>query len=90
VHLHRVGASSGTCGCICCEFSCYSWWLPPPRRLGAARLLSGGWCLSLAPIVVIVRGSYAYSPQEIAKGNSSKLLVACGFSLVVGSYSTLM
>jgi hypothetical protein len=33
--------------------------------------------LSLVPIVVIVRGSCAYSPLEIAKGNSSKLLMTC-------------
>ena len=31
-----VIASSGTWGSIWLRFSCYSWWLPPPRRLGAA------------------------------------------------------
>jgi hypothetical protein len=36
VHLHRVGASSGTCSCIGCGFSYYSWWFLPPRWLGAA------------------------------------------------------
>jgi hypothetical protein len=36
VHLHRIGAYSGTCGCISCGFSCYSWWLLPSRWLGAA------------------------------------------------------
>jgi hypothetical protein len=36
VHLCRVRASSGTCGCIDCGFSCYCWLLPPPRWLGVA------------------------------------------------------
>ena len=31
-----VIASSGTWGSIWLRFSCYSWWLPPPRQLGAA------------------------------------------------------
>jgi hypothetical protein len=35
VHLHRVGTSSGTCGCIGSGFSCYFWRLLPPRWLGA-------------------------------------------------------
>jgi hypothetical protein len=30
-------ASSGTWGSLWLQSSCYSWWLPPPRRLGAAR-----------------------------------------------------
>jgi hypothetical protein len=39
--------------------------------------------MSLALIVVIVRGSCVYSLWEIAKGNSSGLVVACGSSLVL-------
>ena len=33
-------ASRGTwCLCFAAGFACYSWWLLPPRRLGAARIV---------------------------------------------------
>jgi hypothetical protein len=84
VHLHSVGASSGTCDHVGYGFSCYSWWLPPCRWLGAMGSLSEGWCLSSASIMVIVRGSCVYSPREITKGNSSGLLMAlCTLSCVL-------
>jgi hypothetical protein len=27
------------CSCFTAGFACYSWWLPPPRRLGVARII---------------------------------------------------
>ena len=54
----------------------YSWWLPPPRRLGAARIVEQR--------VVIVSGSdrgdyegFFTFPQRRAKRYSSGLLMAC-------------
>ena len=47
-------ASSGTSGSFLLRFSCYSWWLPPPRRLGAVEEL---WQES-----VIVLGESAFAP----------------------------
>jgi hypothetical protein len=41
-------ASSGTWGSLWLRSSCYSWWLPPPRQLGAAK--------ELRHVLVIVRG----------------------------------
>jgi hypothetical protein len=89
VHLHSVGASSGTCDRVGCGFSCYSSWLPPHRWLGAMGSLSEGWCLSPASIMVIVRGFCAYSPWEITKDNSSGLLVAL-CTLFLCSYGVLV
>jgi hypothetical protein len=53
--LHRVAV--GTRDQVCCGFACYSWWLPPSRRLRAAVLCqttqlkimrcSGGVCEKL-------------------------------------------
>ena len=58
-------ASRGTwCSCFAAGFSCYSWWLPPPRRLGAARIVEWRWWLSLAPILVIVRRSWPFPGGE--------------------------
>jgi hypothetical protein len=36
VHLLRVWASSGTRDCVSYGIACYSQWLSPPKRLGAA------------------------------------------------------
>ena len=50
-------ASRGTwCSCFAGGFACYSWWLPSPRRLGAARIIE--WR------VVIVRGSWPFLGGE--------------------------
>jgi hypothetical protein len=43
-------------GLICCGFSCYSWWLPPPRRLRAAWRCGKCWWLFLATFHDLVRG----------------------------------
>jgi hypothetical protein len=42
LHLEALG------GLFCCGISCYSWWLPPPRWLGAA--------VEVRHVLVIVRG----------------------------------
>jgi hypothetical protein len=35
-----VIASRGTWWlCFAADFACYSWWLPPPKRFGAARIV---------------------------------------------------
>ena len=44
LHLEALGVRVFAAG-----FACYSWWLPPPRRLGAARIVERR--------VVIVSGS---------------------------------
>jgi hypothetical protein len=56
VHLHHVEASSGTYGCIGCGFSCYSWCLPTPRRLGAAEEPWHELVIVHGHLLVIVRG----------------------------------
>jgi hypothetical protein len=53
-------ASSGTCGSFELRDSCYSWWLPPPRRLGAAEELRQELMIILGHLLVIVRGSCAF------------------------------
>ena len=60
----------------------YSWWLPPPRRLGAVRIIERR--------LVIVSGSdhgdcegFLTFPRRRAKRYSSKLLVACDPHLVL-------
>jgi hypothetical protein len=53
-------ASSGTRGLFELRVSCFSWWLPPPRRLGAAEELWQELVIVLGHLPVIVRGSYAF------------------------------
>ena len=68
--------SSGTWhSCFAAGVTCYSWWLPPPRQLGAVRIVE--WRL------VIVSGSDSGDcegscvfPGGASKGNSSGLLVS--------------
>jgi hypothetical protein len=50
LHLEALG------GLICCGFSCYSWWLSPPRRLGAAWRRGKCWWLFLASSRDLVSG----------------------------------
>jgi hypothetical protein len=66
VHLHRVGASSGTCGCIGCGFCYYSWWLPPPRWLGATEEHWHELVIVRGHLPMIVRGLVP-SPAESRK-----------------------
>jgi len=72
-------ASSGTWWLTWLQFSCYSWWLPPPRWLGAA------WrCWQ---VLVIVLGHTRWSlwgvhgpiPRQSAKSHSSGLLVSLSY-----------
>jgi hypothetical protein len=63
-------------GLFCCGNSCYSWWLPPPRRLGAA--------VEVPHVLVIVRGQLRWLvcegllwfPDGAPNSNSSGLLVS--------------
>jgi hypothetical protein len=53
-------ASSGTWGSFEPRSSCYSWWLPPSRRLGVAEELWQELVIVLGHLSVIVRGSCAF------------------------------
>ena len=76
MHCFEI-ASRGTWWlCFAADFACYSWWLLPPRRLGAVRIIERR--------VVIVSGSdrgdcegFLTFPRWSAKRYSSGLLVAC-------------
>jgi hypothetical protein len=59
-----IASRSTWCLCFAVYFACYSWWLPPPRWLGAARIIERRKMLSSAPIVVIVRGSWSFPSGE--------------------------
>jgi len=61
----RVIASSGTWGSIWLRFSCY-WWLPPPRRLGAAEEHWHELVIVRGHLPVIVRGLVPF-PTESRK-----------------------
>ena len=78
LHLEALGVRVSLWG-----FACYSWWLPPPRWLGAARIVERR--------VVIVSGSdrgdcegFLTFPRRRAKRYSSGLLIACGSPSCVG------
>ena len=65
------------------RFACYSWWLPPPRRLGATRIIERR--------KMIVSGSdrgdcegFLTFPRQRAKRYCSGLLIACGSPSCVG------
>jgi hypothetical protein len=53
-------ASSGTWGSFELRDSCYSWWLPPHRWLGAVEGLWQELVIILGHLPVIVRGSCAF------------------------------
>ena len=61
-----VIASSGTWGSIRLRFSCYSWWLPPHRWLGAAKEHWHELVIVCGHLPVIVRG-HVPSPAESQK-----------------------
>jgi hypothetical protein len=56
-------ASSGTWGSFELQDSCYSWWLPPPRRLRAVEELWYEFVIILGHLLVIVRGSCAFTGE---------------------------
>jgi hypothetical protein len=70
LHLEALG------GLFCCGISCYSWWLPPLRRLGAA--------VEVRHVLVIVRGrlwwlsyeGFLWFLSEAPNSNCSGLLVS--------------
>ena len=39
VHCSVIASRGTWCSCFTVGFACYSWWLPPPRWLGAARIV---------------------------------------------------
>ena len=60
-NLHWVRASSGTSDQVELRYSCYSWWLPPPRWPGGnGRSLSGFLVIVVGSDPSIVRGSCAH------------------------------
>ena len=61
LHLEALGVHVFTVG-----FACYSWWLPPPRRLGAAVEDWHELVIVCGHIPVIVRGLMP-SPVERKK-----------------------
>jgi hypothetical protein len=83
----RVIASSGTCGSLWLRISCYSWWLSPPRWVGAA--------VEVRHMLVTVRGRLRWSCEgsctfssEEPHGSYSKLLVSLSY-LTCGSVLTV-
>jgi hypothetical protein len=52
--------SSGTWGSCELRDSCYSWWFPPPRQLGAVEELWQELVIVLGHLPVIVKGSCAF------------------------------
>jgi hypothetical protein len=39
VHCFSVASKGTWCSCFAIDVACYSWWLPLPRWLGAARIV---------------------------------------------------
>jgi hypothetical protein len=77
------------CSCFNASLACYSWWLPPPRRLGAARIIERR--------LVIVFGSdrgdcegFLTFPRWRAKRYSNGLLVACVIFILCWLCGTLL
>jgi hypothetical protein len=79
-----VFASSGIWRSFELYDSCYSWWLPPPRRLETAEELWQELVIVRGHLLMIVRGSYAFP-----SGGPKATLVDCSChwstSLVGGS-----
>jgi hypothetical protein len=67
-------ASRGTWGIDLLRFSCYSWWLPPPRRLGAAWRCGKCWWLFLATSRDLVKS--LHRPGGVSLGSHNILLVS--------------
>ena len=69
--------------CFVVDFACFSWWLPPPRWLGEARIVERRKVLVFGFNRGDCQGFLTFS-QRRAKRYSSGLLVACGSSSCVG------
>ena len=59
-------------------FTCYSWWLPPPRWLGAASIIERRLVIVSGSDRGDYEGSSAFSGRE-PKDNSSGLLVSLSY-----------
>ena len=79
-----VIASSGTWGSLWMRISCYSWWLPLPRRLGVAEEHWHELVIVHGHLPVICEGSCTFPGGE-SKGNSSGLLVSLSY-LTLGRF----
>jgi hypothetical protein len=69
--------------CFAADFACYSLWLPPPRWLGAARIVEQRKVI----VFGFDRGDYEgflTFPRQRAKRYSGGLLMDCGSSSCVG------
>jgi hypothetical protein len=64
------------CSCFAAGFACYSWWLPPPRWLGAVRIIEQRWVIVSGSDRGDCEGFLTFSRRR-AKRYSSVLLVAC-------------
>jgi hypothetical protein len=71
-------ASSGTWGSFELRDSYYSWWLPPPTRLGGSGGVMARVELVLGHLPVICEG-FLCLPQRSDKGNSSGLRVSLSY-----------
>ena len=74
-----VIASIGTWySCFAVGFTCFSWWFPPPRWLGAARIIEQRLVIVSGSDRGDWEGSCAF-PSRAPKGNSSGLLVSLSY-----------
>ena len=72
-------ASRGTWySCFAVGFTCFSWWLPPPRRLGAPRIVERRLVIVSGSDRGDCEGSCAF-PGGDPKGNSSGLLMSLSY-----------
>jgi hypothetical protein len=77
IQMHYLSASRGTWWlCFAADFVCFSWCLPPPRRLGAARIIERRKVLVSGSDCGDCEGFLSF-PRRRAKRYSSELLVAC-------------
>jgi len=78
-----VIASSGTWGLIWLQFSCYSWWLPPPKWLGVAEEHWHELVIVRGHVPMIVRG-FVPTPTETQRQPLVDCVCHWATSLVVG------
>jgi hypothetical protein len=83
-----VIASRGTWWlCFAVDFSCYSWWLPPPRWLGVARIIERRKVIVSGSDHGDCKGFLTFSRRR-AKRYYSGLLVACVIPILCWLYDT--